>query len=109
MDRIAIGVDQGGRRLPGMQLVVEEAVDGRPPLRLGLRGTHEFARVGAQQIVAGEPARCLLRDQMRVRQLAQQDLGVRPGWPRPDSPRRPPRTPARDAARAAGTVSRPGR
>jgi hypothetical protein len=55
--------------------MVQRAVDGLMPFGLRVGPGGQIGGVGAQQVVEGVPAGCVLGDQVRVRQLVDQDPG----------------------------------
>ncbi len=70
----------GGMRV--MQVVVEDPVDRRVPVAVGVDLAGLPGSVGAQQVVAGVPARTALADQVRPGELSQQGPDVSQGQAR---------------------------
>jgi hypothetical protein len=64
-----VQTDRG--RVRGPQVMVEQPPDGQVALGLAQRGRGELGRVGAQQVVAAEPARRFLGEQRGPGQLGQ--------------------------------------
>ena len=60
----------------GMQVVVEHAVQRPGAVGLAIACAGLLDRVGAQQVMAGEPARRMLGEQVRQGQLPQQHAGL---------------------------------
>ena len=87
-DRPAGGVQRSATRVRGVQVVVEHPAHGRVPLGLAVGRLGQLGGVGAEQVMAREPAGGVLGQQVRPGQLAQPAARLgqaagRPGWPRP--------------------------
>ena len=73
-DRFAVRFEQQGGRVRGVQVVVEDAPPGRPPLGFRIVLPEQLGGVGAQQVVERVPARRVPGQQVRAGQLGECDL-----------------------------------
>jgi len=64
-----------------VQIVVENPVHGGSPLLLRVVPFRLVGRVGAEQVMEGEPGRQVLGDHMGAGQLAERGARLRPGHP----------------------------
>ena len=71
-DRVPMRVQQPGGGVGGVQVVVEHPVHRRVPLPVVVVGVCLLGGVGAQQVVAGVPARDVFSEQVRPGQLGQE-------------------------------------
>jgi hypothetical protein len=72
-DRVPVRGQQQGCGVGGVQVVVEDPVDGGVALGVGVVGVGEVGGVGAQQVVEGVPAGGGLGEQVCPGQLGQQE------------------------------------
>ena len=86
--RVGVGGEEPVGGVGGVQVVVEQPVERRPPVASGVLVVGEFTGVGAQQVVEAVAGGRGLGDEMQRGQFGQQRAGPagragRPGWPRP--------------------------
>jgi len=78
-DRLAVRSERHLGGIARMQVVMEEAVQGLMPVRVGINSFRQFCGVGADQVVKGVPSGPVLGDQSGAGQLGHQPVRL-VGW-----------------------------